>query len=197
MQDKATWRWRGGALHAFNLHRLQRLNMQALIEGAEAAGQGHQEIVHALIPHAAGEGHLEVAWWGPCMHGILRRRRLGGGVVVPHVSEEKATSRWRGGPHNRHQLHMHGRLRRRSPSRFGGEGHLKVARWSPQQASVPHAWQAQATQSLSRRLQDKATSRWRGGPCSRHQLHSSTGARLELLHRPTRPPQGGEVLHVL
>ncbi|KAK8528318.1 hypothetical protein V6N12_074849 [Hibiscus sabdariffa] len=81
--------------------------------------------------------------------------------------------------------------------KVAGQGHLKVARWSPQQASTHHAWQAQATQSLSRRLQDKATSRWRGGPPSRHQLHSSTGARLESLHRSTRPPQGGEVLPVL
>ncbi|KAK9047537.1 hypothetical protein V6N11_053376 [Hibiscus sabdariffa] len=68
-----------------------------------------------------------------------------------------------------------------------------------------------------RRLQDKVTWRWRGGALVRlggpspfgGQGHlkvvwwspqldiSSTGARLESLHRPTRPPQSGEVLPVL
>ncbi|KAK8552046.1 hypothetical protein V6N12_040661 [Hibiscus sabdariffa] len=41
-----------------------------------------------------------------------------------------------------------------APHIFGGQGHLKVARWSP-----PLIFSM-----------DKATSRWRGGP-RRHQLH--------------------------
>ncbi|KAK8557064.1 hypothetical protein V6N13_035169 [Hibiscus sabdariffa] len=79
---------------------------------------------------------------------------------------------------------------------FRGEGHLKVARWSPQQAPASMhgsrlgGWRCHVSE-------EKATSRWRGGPRNRHQLHRCTARRLESLHRPTRPPQGGELLHAL
>ncbi|KAK8649400.1 hypothetical protein V6N13_130129 [Hibiscus sabdariffa] len=95
-----------------SFHRLQRCRIRPPLHAWQACDAVPQlwQIVQALIPHAAGEGHLEVAWWGPCMHGSLRRRRLGGGVVVPHVSEEKATSRWPNGPRSRYQLHSSARV---------------------------------------------------------------------------------------
>ncbi|KAK8517389.1 hypothetical protein V6N13_127569 [Hibiscus sabdariffa] len=96
LSDNATSRWRGGPR--------SRHQLTSTLERA------WWQIVQALIPHATGEGHIEVAWWGLCMHGSLRRRRLGGGVVVPHILEEKVTSRWRGGPRSRHQLHNSARV---------------------------------------------------------------------------------------
>ncbi|KAK8479895.1 hypothetical protein V6N13_096528 [Hibiscus sabdariffa] len=88
LQDKAAWRWRGGALAC-------------------------------LQPSPAST--FECAWWQALIEGsaCCRTRPPGGGVVGPlHAWQPQAThvGRWRCGP-----------------SRFGGEGHLKVERWSPQQ----------------------------------------------------------------
>ncbi|KAK8510045.1 hypothetical protein V6N13_118587 [Hibiscus sabdariffa] len=90
--------------------------------------------------------------------------------------QDKATWRWRGGAC--------------MPSTSTGAFNPH-ARWQPSTLAC------MAGSGFGRILSDKATSRWRGGPRSRHQLHRCTARRLESLHRPTRPSQGGELLPAL
>ncbi|KAK8652530.1 hypothetical protein V6N13_126561 [Hibiscus sabdariffa] len=105
--------------------------------------------------------------------------------------QDKATSRWRGGPRSSNST---AGSRLRQSFNAAGQGHLKVARWSSQH-------QLNSRQQVGRWRchvsEDKATSRWRGGPRSTHQLHRCTTRWLESLHRPTRPPQAGELLLAL
>ncbi|KAK8613697.1 hypothetical protein V6N13_101454 [Hibiscus sabdariffa] len=107
LQDKAAWRWRGqghlACLQPSPASTLERAWWQALIEGSAC---------YRTRPPRGGVV-------GPRLRTLIWTRPPGGGVVGPlHAWQPQATQvgRWRCGP-----------------SRFGGEGHLKVARWSPQQ----------------------------------------------------------------
>ncbi|KAK8517391.1 hypothetical protein V6N12_016243 [Hibiscus sabdariffa] len=80
------------------------------------------------------------------MHGRLATQSLSFGRIL----SDKATLRWRGGPHSKHQLTS--TLERACLRRCRLSGGVMV----------PHV------------SEEKVTSRWRGSPRNRHQLHNST-----------------------
>ncbi|KAK8691067.1 hypothetical protein V6N13_074588 [Hibiscus sabdariffa] len=84
---------------------------------------GFNPCVQTYFPTLGGQGHLKVARWAPPLI----------------FSEDKATSRWRGGPHPsyfRWTRPPQGGEVVPTPHIFDGQGHLKVARWAPQTSAT-------------------------------------------------------------
>ncbi|KAK8652534.1 hypothetical protein V6N13_126565 [Hibiscus sabdariffa] len=137
-----------------SLHRLQRCRTRppqggevipAAATQQQAAGWAVALDFECLNVHVHG-GNLQPlhAWQAQTKLQRCRTRPSQGGEVVPAASAQQQATCWAV-----------------ALSRFGGQGHLKVARWSPQHAPAPQVHGSTAEVAPQT---DQASSRWRAPP---------------------------------